>query len=390
MRIDRLRRIAVIRGANLNKFEMQTYEPLREHFEIEAFCIATNNFSLQGINLPIHKLLGIEVFLPKIFKRYYDLVFGLFLEMQQPMFGLRKKLKDFDILHIPEISYYYSYQAAKAKRKYGLKMVATHAENIPFPYGKNWLSKWRINQVIKEVDLFLPLTQSAKEVLLLLGVPTEKIKVLPFGIDVNLFTPQGKDLSLGARFGLQKEDLVILFVGRISRGKGVYELVYAAKKLLEDRELAGKKIKFLLVGSGLARRKIEKLIGRLDILSGVTIIENLEYDLMPKIHNLADIFVLPSIATKWWQEQFGMVLIESMACGKAVVATQTGSIPEVVGEAGVLVQPNDPFSLAKAIRKLILDEKLREELGKKGRERAETNFSVTVVSQKLKQIYEKL
>lgn len=390
MKIDRPKRIAIIRGANLNKFEMQTYEPLRKHFEIEAFCIAKNNFDLKRINLPIHKLLGIEVFLPKIFERYYNVLFGMLLEIYQPMFGLSGKLKDFDILHIPEVSYYYSYQAAKAKKKYGLKMVATHAENIPFPYGKSLFSRWRINRVIKEVDLFLPLTQKAKEVLLLLGVPPEKIEVIPFGIDVNVFIPQSKDLSLIERFGLQKDDLVILFVGRINRGKGIYELVYAAKKLLEDQELADKKIKFLLVGSGPAKRKIEKLVERLNIVSGVTIVDNLEYDLIPKIHNLADIFVLPSIATKWWQEQFGMVLIESMACEKAVVTTLSGSIPEVVGEAGILVQPNDPFSLATAIKNLILDEEMRKQLGKKARQRVETNFSITVVSKKLKQIYEKL
>jgi glycosyltransferase involved in cell wall biosynthesis len=391
MKIDKPKRIAIIRGANLNKFEMQTYEPLSKHFEIETFCISKNNFDLKQINLPIHKLMGIEVFLPKIFRRYYDMVFGLLLEMNQPMFCLSRKLRDFDILHIPEVSYYYSYQAAKAKKKYGLKMVATHAENIPFPYGKNLFSKWRISRVIKEVDLFLPLTQKAKEVLLFLGVPPEKIEVIPFGIDVNAFIPQSKDLSLIERFGLQKDDLVILFVGRISRDKGVFDLVYATKKLLEDRELADKKIKLLLVGSGRrAKRKIEKLVEQLNIVSGITIVDNLEYELMPKIHNLADIFVLPSIATKWWQEQFGMVLIESMACGKAVVATQSGSIPEVVGEAGILVQPNDPFSLATAIKNLILDEELRKQLGKKARQRVETNFSINVVSQRLKYIYERI
>jgi glycosyltransferase involved in cell wall biosynthesis len=387
MQIEQSKRIAVIRGANLNKFEMQTFEPLSKHFEIEAFCIAKNNFDLNQINLPIHKLLGIEVFLPKIFRRYYDIVFGPLLEMYQPMFGLSRKLKSFDILHIPEVSYYYSYQAAKAKKKYGLKMIATHAENIPFPYGRSLFSRWRISKVIKEVDLFLPLTQRAREVLLLLDVPPEKIEVIPFGIDVNTFIPQSKDLSLIERFGLQKDDLVILFVGRISKGKGIYELVYAAKKLLEDQELSDRKIKFLMVGSGRIKRKIEKLIDRLNIVSEVKIVDNLGYSLMPKIHNLADIFVLPSIATKWWQEQFGMVLIESMACGKAVISTLSGSIPEVVGEAGMLVQPSDHLSLYLAFKKLILDQSLRKELGRKGRERVLKLYNLQIVSDQIKSAY---
>jgi starch synthase len=387
---NRTKRVAIIRGANLNKFEMQIYEPLGRYFQIEAFCIAKNNFSLQGINLPIHRLLGIEVFLPGVFRRYYDLVFGLFLEMCQPMFGLRRKLKSFDVLHIPEVSYYYSHQAAQAKAKYGLKMVATHAENRPFPYGKTWLSRRRVNRVIEQVDLFLPLTHKAKEVLLLLGVRPERIEVVPFGIDVDAFKPEPKDLSWGARLGIDENDIVILFVGRINRGKGVYDLVYAAKKLLDDPQLASMSIKFLFVGSGRAERRVRRLAKRLGIAPALKIVDNLEYDLMPRIHNLADIFVLPSIASRWWQEQFGMVLIESMACGKAVVATTSGSIPEVVGDAGMLVQPNDPFSLADAIKQLILNRGLREKLGRKGRARAETTFSVRVVSQKLEAIYERL
>ncbi|HVP36195.1 MAG TPA: glycosyltransferase family 4 protein [Terriglobales bacterium] len=387
MKVEKPKRIAIIRGANLNKFEMQTYEPLKVHFEIESFCIAKNNFDLRQINLSIHKLLGIEVFLPGIFKRYYDIVFGLLLEMYQPMFGLSRKLKNFDILHIPEVSYYYSYQAGNAKKKYGLKMVATQAENIPFPYGKTLFSRWRINKVIKKVDLFLPLTQKAKEVLLLLGVPAEKIKVIPFGIDVNFFTPQPKDLALSSRFGLQKDDFVILFVGRLSRGKGIYDLVYAAKKLLEDKELESKKIKFLLVGSGREKKRIKRLIAQLNIVSGVTIIDSLGYEFMPKIHNLADIFVLPSIPTKFNQEQFGMVLVESMACEKAVVASQSGSIPEVVGEAGILVQPNDHLSLYLTLKRLVLDHKLREELGKKGRERVMKLYDSQVVSEQIRSVY---
>jgi starch synthase len=384
------KKVAIIRGANLNKFEMQIYEPLCEHFQIEAFCIAKNNFSLQGINLPVHRLLGIEVLLPRILRKYYDMVFGAFLEMYQPMFGLRRRLKDFDVLHIPEVSYYYSHQAAQAKAKYGLKMVATHAENRPFPYGKTWLSRRRVNRVIEQVDLFLPLTHKAEEVLLLLGVRPERIEVVPFGIDVDAFKPEPKDLSWGARLGIDENDIVILFVGRINRGKGVYDLVYAAKKLLDDSQLAGMSIKFLLVGSGRAQRRVRKLARRLGIAPALKMVDNLEYDLMPRMHNLADIFVLPSIASRWWQEQFGMVLIESMACGKAVVATTSGSIPEVVGDAGLLVQPNDPFSLAEAIKELILNQELREELGKKGRQRAEADFSIPVVSGKLLRIYGRL
>ena len=388
-----MKKIAIIRGANLNKFEMQTHEVLKSAFRIEAFCIAKNNFNLEGINLPIHKLRGVEVFFPeflKRYKRYYDFLFDFLLEVPQPMFGVTKELKDFDILHVADVSYYYSYQAAKAKRKYGSKLVAAHSENLPFFFGRNFISRRRIAWTVGEVDLFLPRTQRAKEVLLLLGVPKEKTEVVPYGIDTQVFKPGPKESFMLQRYGIKEDELVILFVGRIARSKGVLELIYAIKRLTDDNQLKHRRIKLILVGSGPLLKKVKKLVFQLNLSSSVVMIKNIEYEKTPEIYNLADIFVLPSLPTRWGQEKFGMVLIESMACAKPVVSTLCGSIPEVVGDTGLLAQPADHLSLYQALKRLVLNEDLREELGMRGRERVEANFSLSVVSQKIRQIYEAL
>jgi glycosyltransferase involved in cell wall biosynthesis len=110
---------------------------------------------------------------------------------------------------------------------------------------------------------------------------------------------------------------------------------------------------------------------------------------MPKIHNLADIFCLPSVATKGWEEQFGYALVEAMACGKPVVSTLTGSIPEVVkdGVTGILVNANDPHALQKALEELILNEKKRKNLGKNARQWVLQEFEANKIARQLAEIY---
>jgi glycosyltransferase involved in cell wall biosynthesis len=106
------------------------------------------------------------------------------------------------------------------------------------------------------------------------------------------------------------------------------------------------------------------------------------------LHNAADVFTLPSIPRKHWQEQFGIVLIESMACQTPVVSTLCGSIPEVVGNCGALVQPNDHIALYEGLKRLITNEELRKEYGQKGRERVERLFSPDAIGNRLRQAYD--
>ncbi|MBE0602927.1 MAG: methyltransferase domain-containing protein, partial [Deltaproteobacteria bacterium] len=104
-------------------------------------------------------------------------------------------------------------------------------------------------------------------------------------------------------------------------------------------------------------------------------------------YNAADLFVLPSISMRMWKEQFGMVLAEAMACGTPVISTSSGSIPEVVGDAGIVVPANDPGELAGAIASLCLSGTLREELGRKGRARAVGRYDSKVVAGQVGEVF---
>jgi glycosyltransferase involved in cell wall biosynthesis len=96
--------------------------------------------------------------------------------------------------------------------------------------------------------------------------------------------------------------------------------------------------------------------------------------------NGLDLLVLPSLETKHWTELFGRILVEAMACEVPVIASRSGGIPEVLGDAGVLVEPGNRLDLASAIDRLCADPSARCELGLKGRKRAVECFDVPVVA----------
>jgi glycosyltransferase involved in cell wall biosynthesis len=97
--------------------------------------------------------------------------------------------------------------------------------------------------------------------------------------------------------------------------------------------------------------------------------------------------VLPSIATRTVQEQFGIALIEAMASGKPVLSTHCGAIDEVVGPAGLLVQANDYYRLAEGLRALALDAELRDRLGSEARERVQRLFTREVIGGQVASAY---
>jgi glycosyltransferase involved in cell wall biosynthesis len=194
------------------------------------------------------------------------------------------------------------------------------------------------------------------------------------GIDLRRFRPTAKDDQLLRQLRCGANDAIILFVANLHREKGVIDLLYAFRRPV-GRLGKEVKLKLLLAGKGREDARILESIRRLQLDDYAQLIGSFPYSSMPQLHNIADIFVLPSIPTPKWQEQFGYVLVESMACGKPAISTLNGAIPEVVADAGVLVPPNDFLSLANALEDLISDEKKRAELGQKGRRRAEEVLS---------------
>jgi len=378
------KRIALVRGPNLNSWELQNFLPLRKTYDIVGFTSYLHNFDLNEIPLEIRKLISwgqlawvrpARALVQTVLGDYHDLA------------GLRRHLAGFAIVHTAETGYYSTYQAARLKAQLGFKLVVTVWENIPFLRNSGQARKHK-ERVFRETDLFLAISRKAREVLILEGAPAEKVVVWMPGIDTHHFRPMPKDHSLLRQFGCEPDDQIILYVAHLYRQKGIFDLLYAFKSALGRK--GNTQLKLLIAGRGPEQRTVEETVRQLNLREVVRVIGPHPYSRMPAIHNLADVFVLGSQPTPKWQEQFGYVLVESMACGKAVVSTLSGSIPDVVGAAGILVPPADFSSLADTIVALVNSPATRESLGANGRARVEQYFDAAIAASRLHDEYDRL
>ncbi len=214
-------KIALVRGAFLNQYEAQLYYPLLEKDELVGF----SSFH------PLH-----EQFPFPVVKLYspMDLDFGRFQRWKMPvlnrlfvdahlLIGLEGRLTGFDIAHCADTFYGFTHQCLKAKREGRVKkVVATIFENIPFNNegirGRKEFKKY----AIMNVDRFISISKRSKAALILEGAPEKNIEVLGQHIDTERFKPRD--------FSNSRNELTILFAGRLEFYKGVYEVIFSAKK----------------------------------------------------------------------------------------------------------------------------------------------------------------
>jgi len=202
--------------------------------------------------------------------------------------------------------------------------------------------------------------------------------IIPNGIDVERFSP---DVTPIEEFHDGKQN--ILFVGRLEYRKGLNYLLRAyqlIKRAMPDSRL-------IVVGPGTRlRKKYEKWVGR-NGLKDVVFIGYTSYDELPRYYKTADVFCAPATS----RESFGIVLLEAMAVGKSIVATNIDGYASVVthGEDGWLVPPKDSRSLAQALTSVMGDEALRQQMGAKGRRKAE-EYSWEHVAQRVFDCYERV
>ncbi|MBU0568110.1 glycosyltransferase family 4 protein [bacterium] len=378
-------RIAIVRGPVLMPWETQNFEPWLNRHKVVCFCSTENFYDTSNIKIPIKRLPPLN---------------GDIEQME----GLEEELKDFDIAFTYDIFWRSSAQAVKVKAKSSckIKVVVFEIENIPFMYEKNPMN---INAGMLEsalrtdtratsregADFFICITERAREALLLEGVPEKKLKVILRGVDTKAFKPRPKlDITTLNSFGIDKDDLVVFFNGRYKWEKGVYELIYAIKRLVDDPKIDEGRLKFLLLGNGQEWEGMKWLIEKLNVAPFIRLLTKVPYHLLPEVYNLADIFALPNIPLRHIREQDNMAVKEAMASGLAVVSTYCGSTSESIGDAGLLVEPADHFSLYQALKRLILDEPLRKEFGRKARRRAEQVLNAEVCAAEIEKVFKSL
>ncbi len=386
--------IALVRGHHLSKEETVSYEPLATEFSFHCFSSSCPWFDHTGIAFPIEYLPSVEGFFRALPGSPANRLFG-FLDNRvgtgQYMIGLERALKGFDIVHTSDYCHLFTWQAARAKRRLGFKLSAIQYENIPFSRHHRPAVRATRRIIDREVDLFFAMSERARETLLLEGIEKERVVVVGNGVDTNTFCPRDEErVAWRARFGISPDDFVILFIGRIRASKGIFDLVHAVKRLVSDPEIDRDHLRLLVVGRGPAEHALRDRVRTLDLDQNVILGGPIAHSQIQFVHSCADIFALPSSPRRYWQEQFGIVLIESMASGVPVVSTLSGSIPEVVGDAGLLVQPSDHYSLSQALKSLIIDPERRAALGRKALERAHAIHSLPVVAGRIRTAFHTL
>jgi len=284
-----------------------------------------------------------------------------------------ERLDGFDLIQSWELFTDWSGQALIAHEKYGTPLLVMVWDNIPFNMERNPARRDLKKRVAAGADLFVVHTERSRRMLGMEGVNANRIVLINPGVDTDKFSPGPR---ARAGFGLDDEDFVILFVGWFLPRKGMDYLVLALRELIEDPECNRRRVRLLAVGSGPGKDRIDTLLERLELRDSCVFAGSLPYNRMPEAFRAADVFVLPSIATPEWQEQFGMSLIEAMSCGTPVVSTLSGAISEIVGDSGILCQPNDFVSILDALKRLMANPGLREDLAAKGRQRALDLFTL--------------
>ena len=187
--------------------------------------------------------------------------------------------------------------------------------------------------------------------------PNRTIEIVPNGVDLDLFRPADAPRAHDGKVRL-------LFVGRLANQKGLSYLLESLAQLEPDVRA---RVVLELVGAGPEEEKLRALAGRLDLGSSVKFAGWVPRENIVKHYQAADVFVLPSL-----DEGLPNVMLEAMACGKALVATDISGNRELVrdGENGLLVPVGDVSALSAALHRVTCDSELRAAMGRKSRELA--------------------
>jgi glycosyltransferase involved in cell wall biosynthesis len=222
----------------------------------------------------------------------------------------------------------------------------------------------------------------ASSILPLLKGFEDRIGELPNGVDTLRFTPGKAPATLSARCRLASGDRVALLVAALDRAhyfKGVQVFLNALSKLPAE-------IKGVIIGDGDLRPVYEAAAHSLGLAERVTFTGRVSNEELPDYYRLADVTVLPSLTMG---EAFGLVLVESMACGTPVVASNLPGVRTVVadGQDGFLIQPGNINDLAEKLNHLLKDAEMQAEMGRRGRKKVEELYAWPKVTDQLEGIY---
>lgn len=387
--MSRPARILLVRGYQVTPWELRPWELLPpDRFEVGYLRLERNWFDDSKLRLRRFPVKAISAYLPK--GRLGMLTTGLtgdrYVDADEAFAWA-------DVVHAAELSYWFAADAARRKAQNRYKLALTVWETIPFlDVYRNRFARVYRRDTLAATDLFLAATERARQALLLEGVEHDRTDVVYPGIDVDRF-------AAAPRPDPPPTEHVVVSPGRLVWEKGHQDVMRALAAL--RRGLLGEPMGFrlLIVGAGPERKRLERYADELGIRDAVEF-RAVPYEDMPAVFASASCMVLASLATAsggyvlgdiprfFWEEQFGLVLAEAMAAGLPIVASRSGAIPEVCGDAAVYFLPGDWLGLARRLA----DGPLAKAPGERADIPAELihRYSIEAAAERLASVYDRL
>ncbi len=342
--------VLLLRGHHPTVWGLRPFERLPERFAVRLAVTGRPVYPLDGLALE-------QVPVQTVRDRLPGGTLGSVVTLALPdrMIRAAETFSGADIVHAEELSLWFTAQAARLKAQLGYRLVVTVWETLPLldafrnPHGRRYRAA-----TLAAADLFLAVSQRAFDSLLLEGVPEEKLMLAPHGIDLERF----------ARPRAEVGEHVIVSPARLEWEKGHHDVLRAIAALKRGHVAAPAdavaKLCLMLVGSGPEEKRLRAHAAELGIAESVTI-GRVPYEEMPNLFARASALVLASLPRSgcslypgdvprcFWEEQFGMVLIEAMAAGVPMVVSTSGAIPEVAGELARYFAPGDWMTIAREL-----------------------------------------
>lgn len=262
-------------------------------------------------------------------------------------------------------------------------LFETHSEY--FPNHHSFLLNKLTSLAIQKANKVIAVSGFTRnELVRVYGIPVSRIQVILEGVSKNFKKITNRNLVKQKLMNYNIDTSYLLYVGRIVPIKnisGLFEALYHTKKK------GYQALKLVIVGDKdnlFVEEKCFEVLRKLGLMESVIFIKGVSEEILTYLYNGASAFILPSFG-----EGFGLPVLEAMACGTPVIASNVCAIPEITGDAAILVDPYNIKEIASAITKVLDDKKLREDLVIKGIERTKC-FSWEKCARETLEVYEEV
>lgn len=332
------------------------------------YVIFTNNYSRDWLSLPSDRLNTVNVKLTS---------HRIIWFWEHLFFHLDRRKKSLDLVHFPQAGGVVGFRG---------KFVLT-VHDLKYQLGPDYkkfrqrllYAAWYKANVLR-ASMIVTVSEYVKnQILQHFSLPPEKVRVVYNGVDER-FKPLSRSTSFRANYRLPDE--YVLFVGATTASKNLKRTIQAFKYVREKNHLNHH---FIIAGGRAEEHnKLQSYVKHISLEDFVHFIGYFPDNDLPQLYSNASLFVFTSIA-----EGFGIPPLEAMACGTPVVCSNTTSLPEVVGESAILVDPFSVDSIARGIGIAMLDTSVREEFVRKGFARAKM-FSWQRAASEMVSVYEEV